>query len=503
MGSQKDYGRTYEYDLNGNVESRHAYDLSPLVILHRMDRIWTWTSSNGNRPAWWTQSDIQEGGFQPMNGGEADTRSIGGGLPINLVMESYAYDSVGNRTAVLDAQDDTLSVMRYNLLNLPEEYLTAAGDTIRYVYSADGEKLYVQEIDAASDTTGTEYAANYRLVNNDLKMIHIDAGYYVPTVSFEGGGLEIVYLHVWYLKDHLGNNRVLANGIGNALGAYDYDPFGVDISVLCTGTPILPGPLGSPYRYGGKEWNTTTSTYDFEARQLSPAFHRFTTLDPLAEKYYGVSPYAYCADNPVNLVDPEGQDSYLLIWLTEDLRIGHAGFAVDNYKRETYNDENGDEKTRFVPDGTVTYFDLWPAKGVGIKNYQETVPANYHVTIDRKEIVFDTDITGSERNIPPQGIIRFTTAYETDVTARKKLLDAKQTSTPYNALSNNCSDFAKIGVNAVSKEEVSGQEMIRGNMVTTPNSLFREASSLKNAEVIRNPGRKVKKRFITGFLPFI
>lgn len=334
-------------------------------------------------------------------------------------------------------------------------------------------------------------------------MIHTDAGYYVPTVSFEGGGLEIVYLHVWYLKDHLGNNRVLANGIGNALGAYDYDPFGVDISVLCTGTPILPGPLGSPYRYGGKEWNTTTSTYDFEARQLSPAFHRFTTLDPLAEKYYGVSPYAYCADNPVNLVDPEGQDSYLLIWLTEDLRIGHAGFAVDNYKRETYNDENGDEKTRFVPDGTVTYFDLWPAKGVGIKNYQETVPANYHVTIDRKEIVFDTDITGSERNIPPQGIIRFTTAYETDVTARKKLLDAKQTSTPYNALSNNCSDFAKIGVNAVSKEEVSGQEMIRGNMVTTPNSLFREASSLKNAEVIRNPGRKVKKRFITGFLPFI
>ena len=297
---------------------------------------------------------------------------------------------------------------------------------------------------------------------------------------------------------------MLADGSGNALRIHHYDPFGIQIALSSGSTASFPSSASeNPYKYGGKEWNTTTSTYDFEARQLSPAFHRFTTLDPLAEKYYGVSPYAYCADNPVNLVDPEGQDSYLLIWLTEDLRIGHAGFAVDNYKRETYNDENGDEKTRFVPDGTVTYFDLWPAKGVGIKNYQETVPANYHVTIDRKEIVFDTDITGSERNIPPQGIIRFTTAYETDVTARKKLLDAKQTSTPYNALSNNCSDFAKIGVNAVSKEEVSGQEMIRGNMVTTPNSLFREASSLKNAEVIRNPGRKVKKRFITGFLPFI
>lgn len=35
---------------------------------------------------------------------------------------------------------------------------------------------------------------------------------------------------------------------------------------------------------------------------------RFTTMDPLAEKYYSISPYAFCAGNPVNLVDPEGQN---------------------------------------------------------------------------------------------------------------------------------------------------------------------------------------------------
>ncbi len=32
------------------------------------------------------------------------------------------------------------------------------------------------------------------------------------------------------------------------------------------------------------------------------------TPDPLSEKYYGVSPYAYCAGNPVNLVDDDGRD---------------------------------------------------------------------------------------------------------------------------------------------------------------------------------------------------
>jgi hypothetical protein len=29
------------------------------------------------------------------------------------------------------------------------------------------------------------------------------------------------------------------------------------------------------------------------------------TLDPLANKYYGISPYAFCANNPINCVDPD------------------------------------------------------------------------------------------------------------------------------------------------------------------------------------------------------
>lgn len=144
-------------------------------------------------------------------------------------------------------------------------------------------------------------------------MIHTEAGYHT-SVALPPGDLGSSFAHLWYLKDHLGNNRVFANESGNVLAAYDYDPFGVDISVLSSGFPpfpTFPSPQGSPYKYGGKEWNTTTSTYDFEARQMSPSFHRFTTMDPLAEKYYGVSPYAYCVDNPILFVDPDGRDGYV------------------------------------------------------------------------------------------------------------------------------------------------------------------------------------------------
>ena len=66
----------------------------------------------------------------------------------------------------------------------------------------------------------------------------------------------------------------------------------------------------------------------------------WTTPDPLAEKYYDFSPYAYCAGDPVNLVDPEG-----LAWVPRNgSSDDFAGFDwVDD---ETVIQENGQ-----LPDG--------------------------------------------------------------------------------------------------------------------------------------------------------
>jgi hypothetical protein len=48
--------------------------------------------------------------------------------------------------------------------------------------------------------------------------------------------------------------------------------------------------------------------YDFEARQLMTRVPLFMSIDPLCEKYYWISPYAYCLNNPVKYVDPDGKD---------------------------------------------------------------------------------------------------------------------------------------------------------------------------------------------------
>ena len=64
---------------------------------------------------------------------------------------------------------------------------------------------------------------------------------------------------------------------------------------------------GNRFRFTGKELGAETGLYDFSARFLHPRFGRFTTLDPLAEKYPSVSPYAYCNCNPVRYIDPDGR----------------------------------------------------------------------------------------------------------------------------------------------------------------------------------------------------
>ena len=61
--------------------------------------------------------------------------------------------------------------------------------------------------------------------------------------------------------------------------------------------------------YNGKEFDGMygLNTYDYGARHYDAVLCLFPAIDPLCEKYYGVSPYAYCADNPMNAIDKEGK----------------------------------------------------------------------------------------------------------------------------------------------------------------------------------------------------
>lgn len=102
----------------------------------------------------------------------------------------------------------------------------------------------------------------------------------------------------YHLQDHQGNNRVVASQDGTIEEVNHYYPFG--------GT--FAGSSIQPYKYNGKELDTNNglNLYDYGARQYDPVLGRWHAADPMAEKYYEISPYNYCNNNPVKYIDPTG-----------------------------------------------------------------------------------------------------------------------------------------------------------------------------------------------------
>jgi RHS repeat-associated protein len=61
------------------------------------------------------------------------------------------------------------------------------------------------------------------------------------------------------------------------------------------------------YLYNKKELQTGLGLYDYGARFYDPVIGRWTSMDPLAEKFLNSSPYLYALNNPVLLVDRDGR----------------------------------------------------------------------------------------------------------------------------------------------------------------------------------------------------
>ena len=62
------------------------------------------------------------------------------------------------------------------------------------------------------------------------------------------------------------------------------------------------------------------------ARQYSPALRRWMAPDPLSEKYYGISPYAFCNNNPLRYVDPDGRDGIYINFPDYVISVGNMQF---------------------------------------------------------------------------------------------------------------------------------------------------------------------------------
>ena len=73
------------------------------------------------------------------------------------------------------------------------------------------------------------------------------------------------------------------------------------------------GTWNTPYLFNGKELDEETGLYYYGARYLNPTSAVWLSVDPKFEDYVGVTPYSYCLDNPVKLVDPDGKVPWIAV----------------------------------------------------------------------------------------------------------------------------------------------------------------------------------------------
>ena len=93
-------------------------------------------------------------------------------------------------------------------------------------------------------------------------------------------------------------------------------------------TTTLHSPLStlhSSHTFSAKERDSETGLSYFGARYYSSDLSIWLSVDPMSDKYPSLSPYVYCADNPVKLVDPDGEE-YEVFIISDDEQTANKAF---------------------------------------------------------------------------------------------------------------------------------------------------------------------------------
>ena len=221
----------------------------------------------------------------------------------------FTYDNLGRMTS--DGQVGQL--IMYNDLDLIGKITKNGTTLVNYSYLVDGTKL-----SALKDSgEGLVYRGPF--------VYRKSAGPGNSSLTLEsasfGGGRLTPSGAMLYVTDYLGSVRAVVDGqSGELYKASDYSAFGEENDVVVPqhavitttqlATATLPDGTTIRDSYTGKEDQSLdfgTGYIDFGARQYNPSLRRWMIPDPLSEKYYGISPYTFCNNNPVNLVDLDGR----------------------------------------------------------------------------------------------------------------------------------------------------------------------------------------------------
>jgi len=264
---------TYEYDTRGNRLSKVDYN---------HDRAIDYTYDKNNRLL--NESLRDEGEISGKKTYEYDKN----GNLLFKAKEEYG-NSLGAEnieiTSVGNGITDYVQYYSYNMLNQLTG-IQSESKVVSYTYDAAGRR--------SSKTVNGQTTNHLWDGSNIVCESGAEQGTYYRGINMiaQNAGGSISY----YVYNAHGDTTSLLNSSGSVLKTYNNDSFGNNIENATSGA-------STPFRYNGQYTDIDTGLIYLRNRYYDPSIGRFTQEDPAKD---GLNWYVYCANDPVNMVDPQG-----------------------------------------------------------------------------------------------------------------------------------------------------------------------------------------------------
>ena len=167
----------------------------------------------------------------------------------------------------------------------------------------------------------------------------------------------------FYHPDHLGSSSWITDSAGRPVQHLQYLPWGEDFVNQRTTD------YAARFTFSAKEKDSETGFSYFGSRYYNSDLSIWLSVDPMSDKYPSMSPYVYCANNPIKLVDPNGEE-----WEIDGYIYTPGGTCPDNVSQSTKDKWNTMNKIYGTREGK-TVIDAMNKEGVCYSVSSEKCPS--------------------------------------------------------------------------------------------------------------------------------